>query len=653
MVNNYSIFISYRRENGFETANLIYDRLTRAGYKVFLDCESLRSGKFNEQLYKQIENCKDFIVILPPDSLNRCENEGDWLRLEITHALKHKKNIVPVMLRNFTFPEELPDDIKELRNYQGIEASQELFNAFIEKLKSLLISKKHLTWQRTKKSVLFILIPLLIALGVLSYFQIQKNIDEEKEQAQLEQICSEVVAIGSLDFVKLNNTMIAIDDVYNEWLRFRKQIENAEQTKKQQLRTDLIKYIDFKMSELDTTVSEYNLSAIYEDILTKNKIKTEEIKLLFKVTESSEAKEYFEKMKMWANKPESGWLSTLDEGLGYLKELNLEMIRMNFYPFIQLVKSMPESARKSYLKVLPNLSMMPEVGFEKTDEELEALQNKSYEKCNQLMTKYASLIGNEARNIDYMEKAFEELAKNKKENDAPNQKKINELKSSVEKKQEIVNEKTKEAQEIREKILQSYGRMLEKCSFTSKEESSMMWGKILLLVKYAYNQISIEKANKDEYFRLRDEFKKKGLNPDEAVYSEPVVSVEEIFGEVNKRLNLYAEYNKARDKDAPKYCFAAKEYFKLVAKGKQDYTGVIVFCTENNLPHPVLKPGDIIIERKGQVIKNVDQYFQLTDNPSENIIKFIRFSGNGEMKIYSEMVPKSDVRVALCNLRND
>ncbi|MCR4575533.1 MAG: toll/interleukin-1 receptor domain-containing protein, partial [Lentisphaeria bacterium] len=60
----YDIFISYRRNGGFETARLIYDRLTNLGYRVSFDLETLRSGKFNTQLYERIEQCKDVLVLL-------------------------------------------------------------------------------------------------------------------------------------------------------------------------------------------------------------------------------------------------------------------------------------------------------------------------------------------------------------------------------------------------------------------------------------------------------------------------------------------------------------------------------------------------------------------------------------------------------------
>ncbi len=81
--NHYDVFISYRRDGGEEAARLIRNSLKERGYRVFLDTESLRSGQFDKELYRVIEEAKDVVVILPPNGLDRCSNEGDWLRLEI------------------------------------------------------------------------------------------------------------------------------------------------------------------------------------------------------------------------------------------------------------------------------------------------------------------------------------------------------------------------------------------------------------------------------------------------------------------------------------------------------------------------------------------------------------------------------------------
>lgn len=138
------IFISYRREGGEALARLIHDRLRQKNYRVFLDVESLRSGMFNNALYKKIEECEDFLIVLPKNALNRCVDPEDWVRLEIEHALELKKNIIPIMMRNFKFPETLPDSLKDLPKYNGVEASMELFDGAMAKIMEMLISKPNL-----------------------------------------------------------------------------------------------------------------------------------------------------------------------------------------------------------------------------------------------------------------------------------------------------------------------------------------------------------------------------------------------------------------------------------------------------------------------------------------------------------------------------
>jgi len=131
----YDVFLSYRRDGGETMAILLRDRLTAKGYRVFLDVESLNSGSFNEKLLHVISECTDFIVVLSKGSLERCANEGDWVRVEIAHALAKKKNIVPIMLRSFEWPASLPDDIDELRIQNGVNASSnEYFDAAVDRL---------------------------------------------------------------------------------------------------------------------------------------------------------------------------------------------------------------------------------------------------------------------------------------------------------------------------------------------------------------------------------------------------------------------------------------------------------------------------------------------------------------------------------------
>ena len=131
----YDIFLSYRRDGGETMSILLRDRLSAKGYRVFLDIESLKSGSFNKKLLSVIEGCTDVIVVCSKNSLERCSNEYDWVRMEISHALQHSKNVVPFLLRDFEWPAVLPAEIDALRVQNGVNAgSNEYFDAVIDRL---------------------------------------------------------------------------------------------------------------------------------------------------------------------------------------------------------------------------------------------------------------------------------------------------------------------------------------------------------------------------------------------------------------------------------------------------------------------------------------------------------------------------------------
>lgn len=165
---SYDIFISYRRVGGEHSARMIRDSLTEAGYDVFFDVESMRSGNFNTKLYSVIDECTDFVLILSPDALDRCSDEKDWVRREVEYAISKNKNIVPILLRGFTFDCELPDSLKSLPQYNGIEASTEFFDAFIEKLRKFLKSKPSPIKTVTHNSLLKKTLPVLISLALIA-----------------------------------------------------------------------------------------------------------------------------------------------------------------------------------------------------------------------------------------------------------------------------------------------------------------------------------------------------------------------------------------------------------------------------------------------------------------------------------------------------
>jgi len=137
---SYDIFFSYRREGGSDVARGLQQAL-KEEYRIFLDVDRMPSGHFDTTLLRTIESSPNFVVFLSPGSLDRCRQPDDWLKREIAHAIATKRNIVPITLPGFSFPDAktLPVDIAEVARHDAIEYSHRYFYAMLDKL------REHLT----------------------------------------------------------------------------------------------------------------------------------------------------------------------------------------------------------------------------------------------------------------------------------------------------------------------------------------------------------------------------------------------------------------------------------------------------------------------------------------------------------------------------
>lgn len=116
-----NIFISYRRIDGLEHARIIYLELINHGYtNIFFDYNSLRDCTFDSQIEVAIRSCKDFILILSPQSMNRCYIADDWVAHELRLAIKYTRKIIPVCINSsgFNWPPNFPSDLKRICTIQ-------------------------------------------------------------------------------------------------------------------------------------------------------------------------------------------------------------------------------------------------------------------------------------------------------------------------------------------------------------------------------------------------------------------------------------------------------------------------------------------------------------------------------------------------------
>lgn len=184
-MDKYDIFISYRREGGYDTAKHLYDLLTRDGYKVSFDIDTLRNGDFDKSLLKRIDECKDFILIVDAHAFDRTLNpdfnpSNDWLRQELAHALEKGKNIVPIFLHGVQgFPSNLPKDIVAVTKKNGPKYDRYYFNDFYKKLCSSFLTAK----SRKNNHMAWIIITVLCLLIIPSAFVVLKENDDADTQS--------------------------------------------------------------------------------------------------------------------------------------------------------------------------------------------------------------------------------------------------------------------------------------------------------------------------------------------------------------------------------------------------------------------------------------------------------------------------------------
>ena len=112
----YDIFISYRRIGGKNYARTLKPELEKRGFRVFLDFDELKDGVFDKRIMDAINEAPIFLVILSKGALDRCANDGDWVREEILYADKTNRHIVPVEVdKTFReFPDDLPVEVKSV-----------------------------------------------------------------------------------------------------------------------------------------------------------------------------------------------------------------------------------------------------------------------------------------------------------------------------------------------------------------------------------------------------------------------------------------------------------------------------------------------------------------------------------------------------------
>lgn len=235
MTTQYDIFISYRRKETADKAEHLFSLLEMAGYKgrVSFDRENF-DGRFDLEILQRLDDCKDFIVVLAPETLAdlkiedtpwyeklaRCsvdefqniESEMkasgailDFVRLEIARAIAMGKHIIPIVPVNtpeYSFDRLLlPDDIALLlkehaEHYQ--DTKDFLFKDILPKITKRLKSKPNK--KRWLKWTIVVALVLSVVAGMatlMKWGNERDRFDECKIQSDYEQLSASTFFFGN------------------------------------------------------------------------------------------------------------------------------------------------------------------------------------------------------------------------------------------------------------------------------------------------------------------------------------------------------------------------------------------------------------------------------------------------------------------------
>lgn len=248
----YDVFISYRRVGGAQYARILQLMLQQRGYRVFLDYDELTDGVFSDHIVAAIKDAPIFMLVLSAGALERCKNEDDWVRQEITLAMEEGKQIIPVNPDN-TFdgiPEGIPDTI---RNAAGSHQHSDI------------------SFGQTLGVTVDFMIKTRIApiIGVRSQeTHIDRDFDAAKQS--LEKIDAHNRFMKRLGIIGV--ILLVLIALASAWLFFRHQRENDDAAKKELARQEMReglekKYQQFQL-QLNMGVSEDQMAAV-DDILGK------------------------------------------------------------------------------------------------------------------------------------------------------------------------------------------------------------------------------------------------------------------------------------------------------------------------------------------------------------------------------------------------
>jgi len=141
------IVISYRRDDADEAAGRLSDHLVNqfGQDSVFMDVDGIAPGRdFRKVIEETLTQCDVLLGVMGRNWLDikdeagnrRLENESDFVRLEISSALRRDIPVIPVRVQGASVPkpEALPADLKDFSYRNAVELTHDRWNSDVQVL---------------------------------------------------------------------------------------------------------------------------------------------------------------------------------------------------------------------------------------------------------------------------------------------------------------------------------------------------------------------------------------------------------------------------------------------------------------------------------------------------------------------------------------
>src|SRR5215469_2220440 len=139
-----AIFICYRRQDAAAESRNLYRDLSAAHFEVFMDVRGVRYGvDFRNEIEDKLASCGVLLAVIgsrwldsSEDGKSRLDVKSDYVRVEITAALKRNIPVIPVLVQGAPLPAEdrLPEDLRPLVYRHGLELTHERWEGDVQLL---------------------------------------------------------------------------------------------------------------------------------------------------------------------------------------------------------------------------------------------------------------------------------------------------------------------------------------------------------------------------------------------------------------------------------------------------------------------------------------------------------------------------------------